>query len=139
MTELVCQFVIEGYCQPKQRTFGRGFVTPPETRAYERLVGQLARVAMKGKPPYNGFCGLDVEIIHEIPKSWSRMKKYAAVQGKIFPTICDLDNQTKSISDAMNRIVFEDDRQVNHLVVRREYGAKDMATVRVFGIPVTEK
>ena len=40
---------IPGYCQPKQRTFGRSFVTPPETRAYENLVRQYARLAMKGE------------------------------------------------------------------------------------------
>ena len=52
-----------------------------------------------------------------------------ALAGKLFPTHCDIDNQVKSLSDAMNRIVFEDDRFVNSLVVRREYGPEDKAIV----------
>lgn len=134
MAELIVEFTVWGYCQPWQRTL-KGFITAPETRQYEKMVGQEAKLAMKGKPPYNGFCGLEIEIIHEIPKSWSSKKKHAAVTGQIFPTICDVDNQIKGLSDAMNKIVYTDDRFVNSLIVRREYGPKDKVIIKVMGMP----
>jgi Holliday junction resolvase RusA-like endonuclease len=127
----IVSFEIPGYCQPKQRTFGNRFVTPPETRAYEKVVRQLAHIAMRGQRPFDGFLGVEIEIICEIPKSWSKKKRDWAIAGKLFPTHCDLDNQTKAICDGMNRTVYEDDRRINHLIVRREYGEPERVTVTV--------
>lgn len=139
MTIEICSFTIPGYCQPKQRTFGRSFVTPPQTRAYENTVRRLARLAMGSKPPTGSFIGLSVEIIHSVPKSWSLKKKNFALTGKLFPTNCDCSNQLKSLEDGMNRIVYEDDRLINHLTVRREYGLADQATVTVYGLEKPDK
>jgi hypothetical protein len=91
MVEVV--FEIPGYCQPKQRTFGNRFVTPPETRAYENLVKQLARAAMKGQPPLLGFIKLDVRIYCSIPSSWSKKKRGMALRGELMPRFADLSNQ----------------------------------------------
>lgn len=132
---LICAFEIPGYCQPKQRTFGRSFVTPPETRAYEKMVRQLGKIAMRGKPPWRGFVGLEIEIICLMPTSWSVRKRHLAATGKLFPTFCDLDNQVKALGDSMNGVVYEDDRFVNSLVARREYGPEEKAIVRVIGLP----
>ena len=131
---MLLRFEIPGYVQPKQRTFGNRFVTPPETRQYERHVRSCATLAMIHKRPYSGFIGLEIEIICSVPKSWSKKKKELAWMGKIFPTHCDIDNQVKAISDAMNRVVYDDDRRVNSLVVRREYGPEDRAIVTVRGL-----
>lgn len=134
MTHLLCEFTIPGYVQPKQRTFGNRFVTPPETRQYEKTVGQIAKLAMKGGAAHRGFVGLTIDIICQVPQSWTRKKKEWALAGKIFPTHCDLDNQIKCINDGLNKIVFEDDRFVNSLIVRREYGTEDKAIVKVVGM-----
>jgi Holliday junction resolvase RusA-like endonuclease len=125
----VVRFEVPGYVQPKQRTFGKGWITPPETRAYEKLVRQMALLAMKGSKPFDGFIGLEIEIICEVPKSWSKKKAAFALEGRLFPTHCDIDNQVKALCDGMNRALYTDDRFVNHLLVRREYGQKDIAIV----------
>jgi Holliday junction resolvase RusA-like endonuclease len=115
------EFEIPGYCQPKQRTFGNRFVTPPETRAYEKLVRQVANIAMKGNPPLLGFVSLSIRIYCSIPQSWSSKKRGLALRGELMPTHCDVDNCVKAITDGMNRTVFLDDRFVNELIVRRQY------------------
>lgn len=133
-TFLVCGFTVPGYVQPKERTFGNRFATPPKTRAYEKLVKDYARQAMGSKTPWRGYIGLEVEIIVEPSKSWSLKKKNWAMEGKIFPIHCDIDNQIKSLCDGMNKVVFEDDRFINSLIIRREYGIEDKAIIRVIGM-----
>ena len=86
---------------------------------------------MNGSPAMAAFVGLEIDIICKTPKSWSRRKTLQGLQGKLFPTHCDIDNQIKALSDAMNKVVFEDDRFVNYLLVRREYGPEDKAVVTV--------
>jgi hypothetical protein len=69
-------FTVPGYCQPKQRTLGRGFITPPETRAYEKIVRQYAKLAMRSTPPLVGFIGLTIRSFkchHHHGRSGSRI------------------------------------------------------------------
>lgn len=91
----------------------------------------MAQIALKGATPFDGFIGIDIEIICETPQSWSKKKKHLALSGKLSPTHCDIDNQVKSLCDGMNRMVFTDDRLINYLSVRREYGDKDRAIVTI--------
>lgn len=102
------RFTVPGYCQPKQRTITRRFITPPETKAYEATVALYARQAMKGQRPFEGFVGLEIEIICAVPGSWSRKKRTFALEGKLFPTHCDASNQLKSCEDAMNGVIYSD-------------------------------
>lgn len=128
---VICSFTIPGYCQPKQRTFGRWFITPPETRAYENTIRKIAHHSMAGRLPIIGFLSLEIDIICEVPKSWTKKKKILACEDKIFPTHCDIDNQIKIISDGMNRIVYEDDRFISEIRARRYFGIEDKAIVTI--------
>jgi|SRR5580658_7007582 Holliday junction resolvase RusA-like endonuclease len=85
--------------------------------------------SLSGQPPIVGFVGLGIEIICRVSASWTKQKTRLALAGKLFPTHCDIDNQVKSLSGAMNRIVFEDGLFTNSLIVRREYGLDDKAIV----------
>lgn len=128
--ELICTFEVEGYCQPKQRTVGN-YRTPPETRAYERLVATCAKQAMRGKKPYLGSVSVFIEISCAIPQSWSKTKKNAALQKRIFPTHADIDNCIKCLFDGMNQVVFEDDRFVTELTASRHFSTEENAIVTV--------
>jgi Endodeoxyribonuclease RusA len=64
-----------------------------------------------------------------VSASWTKRKTRLALAGKLFPTHFDIDNQVKSFSDAVNRIVFEDVRFVNSQIVSPEYGLEDKAIV----------
>ena len=128
---IICSFEIDGYVQPKQRTFGNRFITPPETRAFEKLVRTLAKSAMRGNPPVSLFVVLRIQIGVSVPKSYTKKKLQAIRDGRLFPTMCDLDNQIKAISDAMNDVVYIDDRFVCGIVANRYYANKDCAFVSV--------
>lgn len=88
--------------KPKERPRrGRGghFYTPKTTQSYERDVGLLALQARQAagiSKPFTGQVSLEVEI--QVPFGMTR--KF------------DLDNAGKAIADAINKIAYDDDRQI---------------------------
>lgn len=117
---MIC-FNIPGYCQPKQRTSGKNFSTPKETRAYEKLVKTYASLAMRGKPPLTDYIALDINIFCEIPESYGKKKTDAAINGILKPIHCDLDNCLKAVLDGMNGVVYEDDRRIYKIIASRKF------------------
>ena len=104
------------------------FFTPKRTRDYERAVREMAEVFVTG-PPVDFPIALEVNIQHRIPKSWALWKANVALMGLIFPSLGDLDNKVKAISDALNGIVFVDDVQVCRLTAEMQYGSSELITV----------
>ena len=76
-------------------------VTPDNTRAFEETVAVLASSAMRGREgPYPGPVKLEITfVLGGDPEFWPTDV-----------TDPDLDNMEKAISDAMNGIVWKDDR-----------------------------
>ena len=137
-------FIVEGPAVPKQRPriHGRMAYTPKKTRDYEERVrksfcfsyyGLAAEYAQHLEPPYaEGVpVRVQVEIIQQIPKSWSNSKTLKAEHGEIAPVSRngDLDNIAKSILDALNGYAFKDDAQVTTLMVSKRYGNCPFVTV----------
>ncbi|WP_169743685.1 RusA family crossover junction endodeoxyribonuclease [Paraburkholderia kururiensis] len=124
----VIPFAAVGKGRPR---FYRGTVsTPTKTRAYERSVALIARAAMRGRVPFSGPIRISIDIDVEIPRSWPKYRRIAALDGKIHPTVRpDLDNCTKAIADAMNAIVYADDVQIVQSEQTKRYASD--AAVRV--------
>ena len=72
--------------------------TPPRTCEFEEKLGWLVKAAYKDRPTSQK---LKIELTLHFRKS---------MRG-------DIDNYTKSILDAMNKIVYDDDRQIRHKTV----------------------
>jgi Holliday junction resolvase len=67
----------------------------------------------KGYPKLRGPILYRVAFYRSIPKSWSKKKKKAAHElTEPVVTTPDTDNYVKALSDALNDIVWEDDRTV---------------------------
>lgn len=136
------KFTVDGTAVPKQRPriSGRQAYTPKKTRDYEERVREAFRSS------YHGFMipvfGRDVpvaayiEVIQAVPKSWPKTKHRKAVSGEIAPTSRngDLDNIAKSILDALNGLVYEDDCQVTELTISKRYGEDPYADVMFKGL-----
>ncbi len=106
--------------------------TPEKTASYENLVRMQADAAMAGRAPLEGAANVEVVLMILPPASWSQKKRTAALAGEIFPTSKpDVDNVIKGIFDAMNDVVWRDDKQVVDLVVRKRYAETPMAKVVV--------
>lgn len=108
--------------------------TPARTRSYEASIGRLAAVAMRGKPLLSGPLHLDLRAHFEIPKSWTKAKKQAALVGGLFPTgRPDNTNIAKAVEDGCMQIVFKDDAAIVSHNLSKVYAAGEpfvVATIK---------
>lgn len=130
-------FTVDGPAVPKQRPrmAGSHAYTPKKTKLYEEKVRQAFFSSYEGQP-YPTFAKdtpvyAYIEVVQEIPKSWSNSKHLKAVKGEIAPVTRngDLDNIAKSILDALNGYAYEDDSQVTRLYIGKRYGNDPYALV----------
>ena len=115
--------------------------TPEKTVLYENLVKMAAQIAMGFSvldphkpldPPIDGACELHLTLHMPIPASWSTKKRLAALSGLILPTVKpDTSNVLKAIEDALNGVVWVDDKQVVDHHIRRRYSDTPKAIVDV--------
>lgn len=112
--------------RPRMTTRG-GFArtyTPAKTRSYEDAIRIEAALAMNGRRPVEGPVTLSVTAYVAMPKSLSRAKREAAIDGVLKPiTRPDGDNYAKAALDGCNAILFRDDSQVTDLIVKKRYSA----------------
>lgn len=73
--------------------------TPRKTREYEELVGWCTKQTMK--EPLQGDIAIDIRIY---------------MKGNSWP---DIDNVCKALLDGMNKVAYNDDRQVAALAIQR--------------------
>lgn len=128
----------QGKGRPRLSTRG-GFArayTPAKTRSYESQIAAAAIDA--GAERINGPVELCVSAFHEIPRSWSRVKRAQAIDGTIRPTgpRDDLDNCLKAVGDALNGIAYADDGQVVEIIASRHYSAEPRVFVTVKPLPM---
>ena len=106
--------------------------TPEKTASYENLVKVKAEEAMKGRPAIDGAVAVTIWLWVTPPASWSQKKQRQALSHEILPTSKpDVDNVIKGIFDAMNEIVWKDDKQAVDVLVRKRYSETARATVEV--------
>lgn len=97
--------------------------TPQETVVYENLV----------RFEYQRQCGgfrfgddeqlsMTVNAYYSIPKSASKAKRAAMLNGEIRPTKKpDVDNVLKVIADSLNQIAYRDDAQIVRAIINKRY------------------
>ena len=98
-------FVVDGTAVPKQRpriTRGGQAYTPKKTRDYEGRVRKAFLSSYQGFMPVFGGdvpVRVSIEVIQQIPKSWSNSKTLKAEHGETAPVSRngDLDNIAKSM------------------------------------------
>ena len=121
------EFKIPGKAQAKQRPrMGRSGIvyTPKETLVYENYVKMCYSDYAKefGWLPYENQVRAEIEVLVAVPKSDSKTKKKAKIEGMIRPAVKpDCDNLAKSILDSLNGLAYRDDKQVVELVVKKYY------------------
>lgn len=111
-------FVVHGKPQPKQRARkgknGRWY-TPTPTRNYEALVRDVASLYLGAHWRKDGVFRLEVRIVVNDHRPF------------------DSDNVLKAVSDAMNGVAYDDDRQVTETATSKHYepGGRPRIEVRL--------
>lgn len=102
------------------------FFTPSNTARFEAAVKKALKKRMSGVAPTGASIEVYLMVDRAIPKSWSKKRIKEIVENGEHPIgPGDIDNIAKSILDAANGIVFEDDKQICKVVVSRRYATED--------------
>ena len=134
---LVVTYTVDGDPIPKGRPrFARRgkFVqtyTDAKTIEYETHVALKARQAIGASEPFNGALSVFLYLRYEVPASYSKKRKEACLAGLEYPKRIDIDNVYKSITDAMNGIVYLDDSQIVEAHIKKVYAEDAGANVMV--------
>ena len=134
---LVVTFTVDGDPVPKGRPrFARRghFVqtyTDAKTISYETHVAMKARQAIGSSEPLKGALSVFLYLRYAVPSSYSKQRKEACLKGLEFPKRIDLDNVYKSITDAMNGIVYVDDSQIVEAHIKKVYAEVAGANIMV--------
>lgn len=101
-----------------------GFVrayTDAKTASAETWVRACASDVVTGTP-IAGPVAVRLDVGVGVPASWPKKRRAAALAGAIWPTgKPDLDNILKLVGDALNGIVWADDKQIVRAEVTRRY------------------
>ena len=134
---LIVTFEVEGDPVPKGRPrFARRgqFVqtyTDAKTIDYETHVAMKARQAIGASEPLQGALTVFLYLRYTIPPSYSKKRKEACLNGVEYPKKIDIDNVYKSITDAMNGIVYTDDSQIVEAHIKKVYAKSAGANIMV--------
>lgn len=126
---------LHGKGRPRFRSAGR-FVqtyTDKETVNFENLV-KLSYMNCGSNERFFEDQPLKVvlEMYQEIPKSASKKKQQAMLNGEIYPTKKpDVDNVCKAIFDALNGVCFKDDTQVVEVYITKKYDVRSHVIVGI--------
>jgi Holliday junction resolvase RusA-like endonuclease len=105
--------------------------TDAKTIDYETHVAMRARHAIGATEPLQGALSVFLYLRYTIPASYSKKRKEACLNGLEFPKRIDIDNVYKSITDAMNGIVYLDDSQIVEAHIKKVYAEIAGANVMV--------
>jgi Holliday junction resolvase RusA-like endonuclease len=96
--------------------------TPQKTKTYEDEIRLMAKAAMGGSEPLETPVTVAIYIRVGIPASFSKQKRKDALANIERPTKKpDADNILKCFLDAMNGIVYIDDKQVVNIHLTKVY------------------
>jgi Holliday junction resolvase RusA-like endonuclease len=114
--------VVEGTIKGKARPrHGKsGVYTPIDTVSYENWVKTCYQ--QQDRRYLEGSIRANIFVYHKVPKSYSQKKIQAIRQGLEYPQKTpDVDNIAKIVLDSLNKIAYEDDKQIAELTVIKRF------------------
>lgn len=137
MAEIFILIPIEPVPKGRPRVDTRGkfprMHTPQRTIDFERLVAAEARKTMASAVALSGPLQIVLDMYLPIRPSWTRKRQEMARQGLERPISggLDWDNLAKSVCDAFNGIVWQDDSQIVDGRCRKFYADEPRIVARV--------
>ena len=126
------QFKIPGPPVGKQRprVTRHGTYTPQKTAEYEKLVQDIYKI--NRFPKLEGYLSMSVSAYYPIPKSTSKKKKDMMLKGILLPDKKpDVDNVLKCICDALNKVAYDDDKQIISMNIVKYYSENPCVVIRL--------
>lgn len=127
------EFTVKGLpvAKGRPRVTRYGTYTPRKTKDYEKLVQYSFKNQYKGQA-LQGALKIRIDFYMYIPKNTSKKRRKLKNDKEILPTKRpDFDNLTKSITDALNGLAFEDDNQIAEAHIYKYYSDEPRAVVKI--------
>lgn len=106
--------------------------TDDKTRKYEQSIARAAAIALDGRKPLEGPLSVSVRLRLQPPASMSKRQRARILAGEEpYLGRIDCDNGAKAVLDAMNGVVWPDDKQIVRLWVTKVPHEKPGVDVRV--------
>ena len=105
--------------------------TDKQTLSYEAMIATFAKQAMGASDPLKTPVSVFLHVRLPIPQSYSKKRKEACLRGVEYPKKVDLDNVYKSITDAMQGIVYLNDSQIVEAHITKVYAETAGANIMV--------
>ena len=109
-----------------------GAYTPEKTVNYENLVQFSYLQEYKNIEPLEGYLKIEIAFYMPIPKSTSKKNRELMIGWKLLPDKKpDIDNMIKSITDALNELAYQDDKQIVEVHAYKYYSEQPKAVVMI--------
>lgn len=106
--------------------------TPARTKYFTIEVRRVIEHVFEGRAPIEGPVRLQMTFVMQVPKSWPKWKRQAALDGIIVPTgRPDMDNLEKALLDAFNDCLIVDDAFVVDRRAGKIYGESPQILAQV--------
>ncbi len=123
-------FLVNGRPQGKQRPrfsrISKTVYTPTKTAKYEKQIAKAYTESGGKCIPADCYVSVTVSAFFPVPKSYSKKKREDCLERILRPDKKpDMDNILKVVLDGLNRVAYEDDKQVIELIGRKYYTESD--------------
>lgn len=125
---------IVGKARPRINAYVGIAYTPTKTKYYEYLVKRYFLDKYKDFQMIKNDAAVRVTIMcyFDVPKSTSKKKSVQMLKNELRPTKKpDIDNISKIILDALNKLVYYDDTQVVELFIKKYYAEAPKVVVKI--------
>lgn len=110
---------------------------PKTTHEYKQRLRQLAQKQYT-QPALTTALKVDVSFFRPVQRSISTKERARRISGEHRPVVkSDIDNYIKALFDALNGVVWQDDKQIVDLVAHKFYSDKPRIEIEV--APVDEE
>lgn len=120
--------------RPRYSTWTKSMYTPKKTKDFESVIATYCAMCMRDNNVdiTDGPVNVTITVYCKVPQSWPKWKKSEALTGIIRPMKTpDGDNILKAILDAMNNVVYVDDKQVVEFSLKKIYDTMDMIKIQI--------
>lgn len=139
MTKPLLSFTIKTAPQPQLRPrvstiAGHPHVYDPKnTRDFKKIVTKLASSEMGDLEPLTGPIKVGLTFYRPVQQSLTKSEFDKRAIGDELPVVKpDLSNYLKSVEDALNGVVWEDDRLITTEVIKKRYSTVPRITLKIW-------
>ena len=123
---------IKGKARPRVNTYTCRAYTPENTKDYELLIKQYFKIKYPRYVPLENRVSVKIIAQFKIPKTVTKKDRVLIEEGKLSPAKKpDIDNITKIVLDALNKMAFKDDNQITKIEVEKIYGEVEKIIVKI--------